>query len=271
LKTSYAYTLVLWGHTDEALEVLEPLIAWEKEDSAYDADTGQSPGWMSQAKLYLAIAYVRKNRLEEARRITERALRMNDLREFTVRRWLRSIGSYWSADDIARSRQMAEEMRVAGVPDHLDETADSGVPPTTDVREVTRNYSPTPMSIPGGRTLLTQDVVRLLASASQPVILTTSNDMLTIPGTIYVNMPMSGSLKDDWQPRVQRLMDELTGGEKDRPVLVFSYNQNRWSSRNLALRLIALGYTNVNWYRGGWEAWEASGQPRTAIADRRDL
>jgi tetratricopeptide (TPR) repeat protein len=271
LKTSYAYTLILWGHTDEAIEILEPLITWEGEDAPYDEDTGQSPGWKSQVKLYLAIAYVRKSRLEEARRITSRALRMNDLREFTVRRWLRGIGSYWSAEDIARSRQMAEELRVAGVPDHLDETIDSGVPSTTEIREVTRNYSPTPMSVPGGRTLLTQDVMRLLANANRPVILTTSNDMLTIPGTIYVNMPISGSLKDDWQPRIQRLMHELTGSDKDWPVLVFSYNQNRWSSRNFALRLIALGYTNVNWYRGGWEAWEASGQPRAPMASRRDL
>jgi hypothetical protein len=29
----------------------------------------------------------------------------------------------------------------------------------------------------------------------------------------------------------------------------------------LALRLVALGYTNVNWYRGGREAWEVAGLP----------
>jgi hypothetical protein len=49
-------------------------------------------------------------------------------------------------------------------------------------------------------------------------------------------------------------MRQLTNGEVNRPVLVFSFNQNRWHSRNLALRLIALGYKNVFWYRGGWEA-----------------
>jgi rhodanese-related sulfurtransferase len=31
--------------------------------------------------------------------------------------------------------------------------------------------------------------------------------------------------------------------------------------RNLALRLVALGYTEVYWYRGGREAWQVAGLP----------
>ncbi len=66
-------------------------------------------------------------------------------------------------------------------------------------------------------------------------------------------------------------MHDLIGSDKTKPVLVFGFNQNRWESRNLALRLIALGYTDAAWYRGGWEAWEASGQQRAQMAGRRDL
>ena len=32
------------------------------------------------------------------------------------------------------------------------------------------------------------------------------------------------------------------------------WNSERFDGRNLALRLVALGYTNVVWYRGGREA-----------------
>ena len=34
---------------------------------------------------------------------------------------------------------------------------------------------------------------------------------------------------------------------------------------NLALRIAALGYTKVYWYRGGREAWEVAGLPEAAI------
>jgi rhodanese-related sulfurtransferase len=66
-------------------------------------------------------------------------------------------------------------------------------------------------------------------------------------------------------------MEELSQGDQHRPIIVFAYNINRWISRNLALRLIALGYTDVAWYRGGWEAWEASGRPRGPLAARHNL
>ena len=108
----------------------------------------------------------------------------------------------------------------------------------------------TPMSVPGGRTLLTQDVANLLAAARKPVVVTTTTDTPTIPGTLFVQFPYAGSLDDVWRPRLERFMRELTDGEMDRPIIVFSFNQYRWYGRNLALRLIALGYKNVGWYRG---------------------
>jgi hypothetical protein len=38
-----------------------------------------------------------------------------------------------------------------------------------------------------------------------------------------------------------------------------------FDGRNLALRLAALGCTNVYWYRGGREAWEVNGLPETTL------
>ena len=42
-------------------------------------------------------------------------------------------------------------------------------------------------------------------------------------------------------------------------------NSERFQGRNLTLRLAALGYTDVYWYRGGQEAWEAAGLPTTEL------
>jgi adenylate cyclase len=42
-------------------------------------------------------------------------------------------------------------------------------------------------------------------------------------------------------------------------------NSERFQGRNLALRLLNLGYTEVYWYRGGREAWEVAGLPETEL------
>jgi adenylate cyclase len=126
------------------------------------------------------------------------------------------------------------------------------------------------MSIPGGRMVRTPEVIDIIA-ARNPLVLTTAVAVPTVPGAIYVNVPSTGNLQDAWQANLKRLMRELTQGDLHRPIIVFAININRWIGRNLALRLIALGYTDVCWYRGGWEAWEASGQPRGPLAGRRDL
>jgi rhodanese-related sulfurtransferase len=60
-------------------------------------------------------------------------------------------------------------------------------------------------------------------------------------------------------------MRQLTGDDRTKPIVVVGFNSERYQGRNLALRLVALGYTNVYWYRGGREAWEVNGLPETVI------
>jgi rhodanese-related sulfurtransferase len=42
-------------------------------------------------------------------------------------------------------------------------------------------------------------------------------------------------------------------------------NSERFSSYNLALRLGFIGCTNVYWYRGGIEAWQAANLPSSVL------
>jgi adenylate cyclase len=60
-------------------------------------------------------------------------------------------------------------------------------------------------------------------------------------------------------------MQQLTGGDRTVPVVAMGWNAERFQGRNLALRLVALGYANVYWYRGGREAWEVAGLPVTEL------
>ncbi len=60
-------------------------------------------------------------------------------------------------------------------------------------------------------------------------------------------------------------MQQLTASQPTTPVVTLAWNADRFAGRNLALRLVALGYTNVYWYRGGREAWEVNGLPETSV------
>ena len=60
-------------------------------------------------------------------------------------------------------------------------------------------------------------------------------------------------------------MQVMTQGDRNRPVVAVGWNAERFDGRNLALRLVAMGFTHVYWYRGGREAWEASGLPEADL------
>jgi hypothetical protein len=63
----------------------------------------------------------------------------------------------------------------------------------------------------------------------------------------------------DAQHAFAQRINGLTRGDQTHPVVAAGWNSERWSGRNLALQLVALGYQNVYWYRGGLEAWDLAG------------
>lgn len=59
-------------------------------------------------------------------------------------------------------------------------------------------------------------------------------------------------------------LSELTGGDKSRR-LIFFCQRDCWMSWNAAKRALALGYTNVDWFPEGTEAWEEMGMPLVEV------
>jgi adenylate cyclase len=72
-------------------------------------------------------------------------------------------------------------------------------------------------------------------------------------------------VSDAYQDRLGRKMQVLTVGDRNVPVVTMGWNAERFQGRNLALRLVALGYDEVSWYRGGTEAWEVAELPETDL------
>jgi hypothetical protein len=212
--------------------------------------------------LWLAVAYARTSQIDEARRWLSAA---DGLWPYlTVRSFYpEELSSSVYADQI---RNYHAALRLAGARDHADEDADFGVPVDGSLHSEIAGRTPT--EAPGARTIRTAELVRLLAEATPLVIDTYSNSWgRSIPGAVGLRFSgLGGSFADEAQDRLRRKMVELTGGDHNQPVVAVGWNSERFDGRNLALRLAALGYTRVYWYRGGRETWEVAELPETELA-----
>jgi TolB-like protein/Tfp pilus assembly protein PilF len=231
---------LLLGREQDGIAFLERAIAMNRNDQ-----------W---AHRWLAAAYALAGRVDEAKRSLGEANRLwpyNTVRGF-------SAGSNAYAVQTARFR---EALRLAGERDHADEDADFGLPPDGALHNEVAGR--TPVSVLGASTIRTAELAHMIAE-SRPVIVDTMSvsSGQSIRGAVGLKFAgLGGSLDDAAQVRLARKMRELTAGDLGRPIVAVGWNSERFDGRNLALRLVALGYTHVYWYRSGREAWEVAGLP----------
>ncbi|HEX3347025.1 MAG TPA: rhodanese-like domain-containing protein [Acetobacteraceae bacterium] len=98
----------------------------------------------------------------------------------------------------------------------------------------------------------------------KPVVVDAGGTRRSIPDAIGLR-GAGGNVSDPLQQRLRHKMRDLTGGDMTTPIVALAWNAERQNSRNLALRLVALGYTKVYWYRGGREAWAVAGRPEIEL------
>jgi hypothetical protein len=122
--------------------------------------------------------------------------------------------------------------------------------------------------VPGAHTIRTADLFALVTQKN-PLVVDTNPRGETVPGAIcFWGAAIGGTTTDEHQQRLEVAMARLTDGDPSRPIVAMGWNAERFQGRNLALRLAALGYTEVYWYRGGREAWMAAGQTTAPVTPR---
>ena len=257
--TFLAHRLDLIGSAHLFLGHYEEAISWLERALAADPDArDSSPGGK---KRKLAAAYAYTGRDAEARRSLAAANK--DWPFDTVRGH--------SPDDInpifaAQIRSYQDGLRRAGERDHAEEDTDFGISADATLRSNLVGYTPT--ITPAVPAIRTAELPAFIAER-MPVII---DPMMyswgrSIPGAVGLkNAGVGGTTTDGAQERLGRKMTELTGGDLNRPIVAVGWNSERFDGRNLALRLAALGYTQVYWYRGGREAWEAAEQAEVELA-----
>ena len=245
------FAALMLGRDQDAIAFLQRSLALHAEDPIHR--------WTYRN---LAAAYARTGQTDEARRSLAAADRLWPY--FTVRGvFPEELSSPVYAQQI-RNYQAA--LRLAGARDHADEDADFGVPADGLLRSEIAGRTPT--EAPGVMTIRTAELVALLSNIRPLVIDTVSNSWRrSIPGAVGLRFSgLGGSLADEAQERLRQKMTELTGSDLNRPIAAVGWNSECFDGRNLALRLAALGYTRVYWYRGGREAWEVAELPETELA-----
>jgi TolB-like protein/DNA-binding winged helix-turn-helix (wHTH) protein/Tfp pilus assembly protein PilF len=237
----------------------EEAIGWSQR--ALAANPTVFPHLRAQHNIRMAAAHARLGHLDEAHRLLTNANRI----------WpYDTVRTHWPDDPSSTTLTQQIEryqaaLRLAGHRDHAEEEADFGIAPDATLHRDLAGL--TPIVAPGATTIRTAELQRLLAER-RPIVI---DPMMyswgrSIPGAIGLKRAGWGSSSSDaTQGRLCRKMQTLAEGDLTTPIVAIGFNSERFDGRNLALRLVALGYTNVYWYRGGREAWEVNGLPESAV------
>jgi TolB-like protein/class 3 adenylate cyclase/TolA-binding protein len=245
---------LILGRYDEAVDSIQRVLG---------ATAGNEARWRAHRYLEVAAAHAFAGRIEEARAAAAEATRLWPV--LTVRGW-------WGQEEVnpmfvAQLTRIEPGLRIAGLRDHADEDADFGL--VADDVLHREDEGRTPTTAPGVRTIGTAALANFLEE-QKPLLLDVSARITSVPGAIgLLGAGRGDSVSDPLQDRLARKLQQLTGPERARPIVTLAWNADRFSGRNLALRLVALGYTNVFWYRGGREAWEVADQ-RVGPVDLQD-
>jgi adenylate cyclase len=243
------FALIRLGRYDEAIPWLQKSLAIHPNNSA-----------RNRGNTYAAIAAAQAlaGHLEEARKSAAEASRLWPT--LTVCGYYQY--SFTNPVNAAQMSRVRDGLRLAGFREHAEEDADFGIA-ADDVLH-TDYEAPTPKTAPGVRTIRTDELVGLLEQR-KPLVLDTTPWGRSIPGAIGLRAGMGGTIHDEYQERLGRKIQQLTVSDPSVPIVAMSWNAERYQGRNLSMRLIALGYTEVYWYRGGREAWQVAGLPQTEL------
>jgi PQQ-dependent catabolism-associated CXXCW motif protein len=138
--------------------------------------------------------------------------------------------------------------------------------------------APVPASAPGAATVDTAGLRALLAAEPGAVLLDVAPLLRTaetdfdgtwivaeerrnLPGSLWLPNVGHGWLDPAMRAYLERNLERATGGDRDRPLVVYCY-VDCWMSWNAAKRAaLELGYRRVRWYPEGTDGWAAAGLP----------
>ncbi|MEP6835872.1 MAG: rhodanese-like domain-containing protein [Gemmatimonas sp.] len=97
------------------------------------------------------------------------------------------------------------------------------------------------------------------------VISATADDEGLPSAVSVVPIGFGGSFLDTLQKRSETALNMLTGGDFDRPIIIYCHHVQCFLSYNAVLRAVHAGYHNIFWLREGIGGWKASNMKTASI------
>ncbi|MGB5067847.1 MAG: rhodanese-like domain-containing protein, partial [Albidovulum sp.] len=139
------------------------------------------------------------------------------------------------------------------------ELRDFGVPPASTLRS-DQFHAPTPTSVQGAQIVTTAILSQALNAGKPVVIIDVLGGNYSLPKALMAPaLASGGDFNDRVQQQAAQWLSQITRGDRGQTIVVYCSDPNCWLSYNATLRVVAAGYTNVYWYRGGLQAWQMAG------------
>jgi rhodanese-related sulfurtransferase len=116
----------------------------------------------------------------------------------------------------------------------------------------------TPLQLPGATTVSSDEAECILnAFGEQVLVLSGMNDgNAWMPMARDFRWAAAGEDTPALTTRFETEMTKLTGGDKDRPLIVYCHHESCFLSYNVAWRAVKAGYKSVYWLRPGILDWD---------------
>ena len=121
----------------------------------------------------------------------------------------------------------------------------------------------TPAELPGVRTVNPKVVACLIeAMGSELAVFAPMKDETGIPDAFaWPGVGMTREPTPEEKESLGQVFDTLSGGRKDRPIVVYCHSTECFLSYNALIHLKNAGYTNLLWMREGIKGWKEAGLP----------
>lgn len=130
------------------------------------------------------------------------------------------------------------------------------------VNQVLAGKVATPETLPGVQTV---DVDWVKANMDSATIVDTRKKAVYVLGHIPGSLNIFYKVKSDKTPDADLSKDRFDlsklSQEKNSKIIVYCHAEFCWNSYKAAQQMLAAGYTNLYWFRGGFPAWESAGNP----------
>jgi PQQ-dependent catabolism-associated CXXCW motif protein len=139
------------------------------------------------------------------------------------------------------------------------ESQDFGVVPTDRLHDGPM-HGKTPTRSPGALVITTEALHMLYQRESALLVFDVLGGPQMLPNAQNaLPAAQAGSFDDQTQREFGNYLQQVTGGNKEQPLVFYCQSVECWMSYNAALRAVKLGHAQVFWYRGGIEAWQQAG------------